>query len=441
MGIKTRKAAFMTLGCRINQYETDSLAGEFSAAGFSIIDHNNPGADVCVINTCSVTGRGEQKSRQAVARMRRLHPEALLIITGCAVERNASAFAAQPGILLVDQDRKHAIARLAIERLAAGSTSSLPNLESIPRDRFNFSPPAVSLHTRASLKVQDGCNNHCSYCIIPQVRGAAISRPAADCLEAAQQLIQLGYREIVISGVNLQQYSSGGLTLTDLVKRLLELPGTTRFRISSIEPDEQSFGIVELFAHPRLCPHLHLCLQSGSDTILAQMGRHYTRSLFLEIVQKLRESDPLFNISADVIVGYPGELDENFTATLDAIRAARLSHAHTFQFSAREGTRAADLDGQVPLRIMQERSEAVRALVATIRAQYLTMFQGKSEELLVERVDPIRQTAQGYGQHYLPITHSWQTGTPPPRTNSLLMSRIVGISQGKLPGLLGENPA
>ena len=441
MSIQTRKAAFVTLGCRINQHETDSIAGEFSAAGFSIVEHDVPGADVCVINTCTVTGKGEQKSRQAVARMRRLHPQALLMITGCAVERNAAAFAAREGVLLVDQDRKHAIARLVIERLAAGPELPLPDFENVQRNRFGFTPPAVSLHTRATLKVQDGCDNRCTYCIVPLVRGAAVSRPAGDCLEAARQLITLGYREIVITGVNLQQYSSGGLDLAALVTLLLDLPGDARFRLSSIEPDERSPKIAGLFAHPRLCPHLHLCLQSGSDRTLVRMGRHYSRGLFLDIVRELRKNDPLFNLTGDVIVGYPGETDEDFADTLATLREARLTHAHTFQFSPREGTAAAGLGEQVPARTMQGRSEAVRALVRETRALYLAAFQGQTEQLLVERTDPARQTARGYGEHYIPIIHSFEPDEPLPPVNSLLASQISGISNGKIPGLHGRSPA
>lgn len=442
MSLESRKAAFITLGCRLNQYETDSIAGQFAAAGFSIIDHDTPGADVCVINTCTVTGRGEQKSRQAVARMRRLHPDALIIITGCALERDASAFAATSGTLLVNQDSKHAIAQLALRELANRPTAELIDCPSLlvtdcRPDRFDFTPPAISLHTRATLKVQDGCDNHCTYCIVPTVRGSAKSRPVSECLDAARELIALGYREIVITGVNLQQYNADGLDLPGLVRAFLSLPGVIRWRLSSIEPDDTTPAIIGLFDNPRLCPHLHLCLQSGSDRTLKRMGRRYTTSMFLDIVHQLRRIDPLFNITGDVIVGYPGERDEDFEETLSTLREARLTHVHTFQFSPREGTPAASLEDRIPKQIVQQRSEAVRSLTTRTRSAYLAGFMGKKENVLVEKINQQDRTLRGYGEHYVAITMTVPARLSIPEVNTILPCLVTGTSTGKIESLCG----
>jgi threonylcarbamoyladenosine tRNA methylthiotransferase MtaB len=437
MSQEARKVALITLGCRLNQYETDSLAGDFAAAGFSIIDKDTPGADVCVINTCTVTGRGEQKSRQAVARVRRQHPEALIMLTGCAVERNAEAFASTEGVILVDQDKKHAIVRLALIALDAKNKDPASSQSMIKADRFGFTPPAVSLHTRATLKVQDGCDNQCSYCIVPSVRGKAKSRPLEDCLSAARQLVALGYHEIVLTGVNLQQYAHAGYELTDLVQALLALPESFRLRLSSIEPDETSPRIISLFENPRLCPHLHLCLQSGSDRTLLRMGRRYTSAMFLDLIGRLREIDPLFNITGDVIVGYPGETVQDFEETLATLKQAALTHAHTFQFSPREGTKAFLLGEQIPAPEMRRRSEGVRALVAENRARYLVSMQDQNQTILVERADVPNHTVRGYGQHFIPITLAVPEGEILPQTNTLVPCRISGIVDGKTPGLRG----
>ncbi len=445
MSPDSRKAAFVTLGCRLNQYETDSIAGELAAAGFAIIEQDTPGADLCVINTCSVTGRGEQKSRQAVARMRRLHPDALIIITGCALERDATAFAAASGVLLVDQDSKHGIARLALRELESRSNPGVvrdtaPACIDLQRDRFAFRPPAVSLHTRATLKVQDGCDNHCTYCIVPAVRGSARSRPAGDCLTAARELIALGYHEIVITGVNLQQYTRDGLDLPWLVRELLAIPGEVRWRLSSIEPDDTTPAIVGLFDNPRLCPHLHLCLQSGSDRTLKRMGRRYTAGMFLDIVRELRRIDPLFNVTGDVIVGYPGETENDFDETMATLEEARLTHIHTFQFSPREGTPAAVMDDRVPKPEMQRRSEAVRNLTARTRTSYLETLLGQRETILVEKVDTGERTIRGYGEHYIPITMTFPPQVALPEANTFVPCLVSGTAPGKLQSLAGSLP-
>ena len=257
---------------------------------------------------------------------------------------------------------------------------------SLKEDIFGFTVAEKSFHTRSMIKIQDGCDNFCTFCIVPMVRGRAVSRPEKDILENIRQVIDLGYKEIVLTGVNISRYDHEGLNFTGLLEKILELEGNFRVRISSIEPEGFGNQLYDLFSHEKLCPHLHLCLQSGSDRILMQMRRVYTLPSYMNIVDQLRARFPLFNFTTDIMVGFPGETEEDFEATCKVIREVGFSHVHTFKYSVREGTRAARMDDQIPSKIKNERSIIVRNLAAENKLRYRKLFAGLTQTVLVENI-------------------------------------------------------
>ena len=274
--------------------------------------------------------------------------------------------------------------------------------ESIKQDVFGYTVAEKSFHTRSMIKIQDGCDNFCTFCIVPMVRGAAVSRPGKDILGNIRQVIDLGYKEIVLTGVNISRYDFEGVDFTELLEKILNMEGNFRVRISSIEPEGFGTTLYDLFAHEKLCPHLHLCLQSGSDRILLQMRRTYRLASYLDIIEQLRNRYPLFNFTTDIMVGFPGETEADFEATCGIIRQVGFSHVHTFKYSVRQGTRAERMPDQVPEKVKQQRSLVIRGLSLENKQKYRQLFIGKPQTVLVEKVTK-SGLAKGYGEHYVPV--------------------------------------
>jgi threonylcarbamoyladenosine tRNA methylthiotransferase MtaB len=282
--------------------------------------------------------------------------------------------------------------------------------ESFAGDVFGFETVDQSLHTRTSIKVQDGCNNFCTYCIVPSVRGRAVSRPLDEILENIRRVVDNGFKEIVITGVNIGRYKYEQYNLERTIERIADLPGDFRIRISSMEPDGFSSDFHQVFQHPKMAPHLHLCIQSGSDAILKKMRRMYTTRSFMEILETFRTHMPDFNFTTDIIVGFPGESEEDFTESVRIAREARFSHIHTFRYSRRKGTRADQLEEQLEERIKSERSEVIRSVSEENRLLYMDTMTGKEQRVLIEKVDR-KGVAHGYGEHYLPVQFPASDGT------------------------------
>lgn len=392
-----KRVSFKTLGCRLNQYETDALVTSFHRAGYKIVGFEEE-ADVSVINTCTVTNQSDQKSRNIINAAARRNKNALIIACGCMVDNYKEKLESQENITyVVDNDRKSQIVSL-VESHFAGE---IVHPENYGSDRFNFDTVQQSLHTRTSIKIQDGCDNFCSYCIIPSVRGAGISRSLEDILDNVRSVVSNGFKEVVLTGVNIGRYDYEGNNFEDAVAKVLELDGDFRVRISSLEPDGFSGNFRDLFLHPKMVPHLHLCIQSGSEKILKEMKRMYTAEHFLNTMQGFKELIPDFNFTTDVIVGFPGESDEDFQETMDFLERAKFTHIHTFRFSRRTGTKADLLKNQVNGKIMSERSELVRLYSEKIRREYLLSMIGKRVRVLIEKVE--KGIASGYGEHYVPV--------------------------------------
>ncbi len=393
-----KRIAFKTLGCRLNQFETDSVVTDFYTAGYDIVNFSEK-ADVYVINTCTVTSQGDHKSKSAINQALRNKPDALVLVTGCMVENRRDALKEVDGIdYLVDNNRKGSICSL-VEAYFNGEVLPVENLK---QDVFGYSVAETGLHTRSMIKIQDGCNNFCTFCIVPFVRGRAVSRPHKDVLENIRRVLDIGFKEIILTGVNISRYQEAGVDFENLIERILRLEGTFRMRISSIEPEGFGNRLFELFAHEKLCPHLHLCLQSGSDKVLSRMGRNYSVSSFMKIVSELRTRYPLFNLTTDIMVGFPGETEDDFRQTCNTIKEIGFSHIHTFKYSLREGTRAMQMDGKIPGMIIAERSSIIRKISDENKIAYRKSLLGKKQVVLVEKVLD-NGYARGYGEHYIPV--------------------------------------
>ena len=392
------KIAFKTLGCRVNLYETDALASRFKAAGYEIADSDSA-ADVFVVNTCTVTNTSDQKCRQAIRQIRRKHPEALIAVTGCMVNHRKEELL-QSGIAdyVIDNERKAALFDIIDEHFRTGHSDP----EGYDRDLFSYHPAFDTFHTRSLIKIHDGCNNFCSYCIIPMVRGRSTSRPANDIYENIRKVVDHGFKEIVLTGVNMGRYRDGDTNFESLVEHIINIEGDFRVRVSSIEPDQFSDRFLQLFQHEKLAPHMHICLQSGSEDTLKRMHRFYTAAQFREMCERIKDFRPDFNLTTDIIVGFPGETEETFQESCDFAREIGFSHIHTFKYSKRTGTKAAVMPDQVPETEKTRRSEIMRAISLDNKLNYFEQMKGKTQRLLVERIDS-KGIARGYGENYIPI--------------------------------------
>ncbi len=426
--------AFKTLGCRLNLFETDSLMSEFAERGYKVTDDMEAEADVYIINTCTVTNQSDQKSKRVMNRTKRLHDNSVKIITGCMATNYKEQLQGSDKVdYVVDNDHKTSIVEL-VEAHFSGETAD-PDL--FEKDVFNYEPAKTTAHTRALIKIQDGCNNFCTYCIIPKVRGRAISRPVEEVLENIRKVVSYGFKEVVLTGVNLGTYNNNNVDFEALVKQILAIPGNFRVRISSMEPDGFTESFFKLFHHHKLTPHLHLCLQSGSETILKKMRRMYTGHLFESMAEKLRKEVPGFNITTDIIVGFPGETEQDFEDTLAMSKRIHFGHIHTFKYSVRKGTRAERLPEQIHGDVKTQRSEQMRKLSEAMREAYRRDFIGKIQIVLVERINS-EGFATGYGENYIPVFIKQKNL----QTNTFYKVELTGLIQSKEePVLVAEKAA
>lgn len=426
----SKRVAFKTLGCRLNQFETDSLVTDFHRAGYEIVKFNDK-ADVYVVNTCTVTNQSDQKSKNVINQaVRSSDNDSLVVVTGCMVDSQKAYLESRDDLTyVVDNRRKSSVLPL----VEAHFRGEIVHPSDLQQDLFNFSVVEKGFHTRSTIKIQDGCNNFCTYCIVPAVRGHAISRPVDEIIAHAEKTIALGNKEIVLTGVNISRYKHSGVKFENLVEKIISLPGDFRVRISSIEPDGFTDRFPDLFENPKLCPHLHLCLQSGSDKVLMRMRRFYSIDQYLKLIDQFRNRYPDFNFTTDVIVGFPGETEEEFRETVDIVKKVGFSHVHTFKYSKRNGTRAERMDDQVPEKVKSERSEIIRTIAEENKLSYRSRFIGKEQTVLIER-NTKRGTSKGYGENYIPMEIN--NGTL--QNNTFHRVRIITVADDKDKTALAE---
>ncbi|CUS90656.1 tRNA (N(6)-L-threonylcarbamoyladenosine(37)-C(2))-methylthiotransferase MtaB [Candidatus Kryptobacter tengchongensis] len=419
-----KKVSFYTVGCKLNFAETSTIGEEFKKRGFEIVEFGEP-SDVCVINTCSVTENADKDCRRAVRRALKTSPNAFIIVTGCYA-----------------QLRPHEIAQIEGVDLILGSNEKFKIFDYISDFQKNYhaqifvspitgvnefhiaSSTPASDRTRAFLKVQDGCDYNCSYCTIPLARGESRSPEISLITERAKTLAQLGYKEIVLSGVNVGDYGRKiGTSLFDLVKELEKINGIERIRISSIEPNLLTEEMIDYFINSeKICNHFHIPLQSGSDEILRKMRRRYNTALYRKRIEYIKEKDPNACIGADVIVGFPGETETHFEATYNFINELPISYLHVFTYSERPNTDAVNLPDKVPVNERHKRSEMLRNLGLKKKMNFYREMVGKTFDVLWE-AEVKDEMMFGFTKNYVKVKMKYE----PSLVNKITPVKITGV--------------
>jgi threonylcarbamoyladenosine tRNA methylthiotransferase MtaB len=448
------RVAFLTLGCKLNSYETESLRGVFHRHHYDIVDADQP-ADYYVINTCSVTGRAESDARQLIRSVTRRNPSARVIVTGCYAQRDAQTLAAMPEVaLVVGNAEKTQLFRLFEDTLrtpgvgAKAFTSHL--FKGQPTEKFSFGEggdiATVSPFTRATIKVQDGCNDFCTFCIIPHLRGRSVSRPVTAILEHARALAAAGYKEIDLTGVHTGAYGEDldpPTTLLAMLERLVRVEGIDRIRLNSIEPATVSDELLDFIAaSPKVCKHLHICLQSGDDEILRRMRRHYDVASYAQLISNVMARMPECGLGSDMLVGFPGETEAHFERTLRVVEDLPFSYLHVFSYSARPGTPAAKYPDQVHPAAKKERSQRLRELGQAKKRAFAARFIGRELAILLEgKRDNARQLLSGLTQNYLRV----HVDAPEAFVNRIVPVRLTAMAGdevlGEWPGGMGRRRA
>lgn len=384
----TTKIAAITLGCKVNQYETDAMCQLLVEAGYELVSPREK-ADIYIVNTCSVTNMADRKSRQMLHRAKKQNPEAIVAAVGCYVQAAGEKLLEDPYIdLIIGNNKKKDVVSILDRYITEQSQNACMINIAETREYEEMQTAAAGGHTRAYVKVQDGCNQFCSYCIIPYTRGRIRSRSIGEVKKEVEALTAGGYREIVITGIHVSSYGKdleGEVTLLDLIHAITPVEGLKRIRLSSLEPGIITPAFVEaLRSNPKLCPHFHLSLQSGCDTTLKRMNRRYSTAEYEEKCLLLREVFDRPALTTDVIVGFPGETEEEFSATADYLERLRLYEMHIFKFSARRGTRAEKMDGQVPEPVKAARSSRLLQMSQRHKEEYAGQFLGETVQVLAE---------------------------------------------------------
>lgn len=397
--------AFVTLGCKVNQSETQGIRDSFAAAGYHVVPAREK-ADIYVINTCSVTAMSESKSRQLISRVHKQNPEACVVVTGCYAQRNAETLLGLPGVsLVVGTNRKSEIPQLAKAFLQSHARQSLCSPAAAHTVYEELPIHSHDGRTRAYMKIEDGCDNFCSYCIIPYLRGPVRSRAFEAVIAEAIRLSENGFCELVLGGIHLSSYGRdlNNKSLADVLEAMQALSKVKRIRLGSLEPRLITPAFIDRIRPlTKLCPHFHLSLQSGCDTVLGRMNRKYTTAQYAQGCAMLRSAFPGCAISTDIIVGFPGETEAEFAQTLAFVQRIGFSSVHVFAYSVREGTQAAEMPGQIPPGTKKDREHRLMQLVQAQTHEYLSSFIGLKVQVLCEKCKD--GTTSGLTKEHAPVS-------------------------------------
>ncbi len=412
MAMKGIRIALATLGCKVNQAETELLANQLVKAGYRLVSPN-VAADIYILNTCTVTHTADRKSRQLLRQARRRNPQALVVATGCYAQRAHGELAHLGGIdLIIGNDEKPNLPQL-LEEMGCLKRMTAIGQDLLTRDGFK---------TRSFIKVQDGCRNFCSYCIVPQVRGEEKSLPHREIIAQVREKVGDGYKEVVITGVEVGSYSQGGIDLRGLLGHILAETGIKRLRLSSLQPQEISTELLRLWQDNRLCPHFHLALQSGSDSVLRLMNRQYSTGEYQRAVDLIRDMVPSSAITTDIIVGFPGETGAEFDESHEFCKEIGFARIHVFPYSPRAGTQAARMPDSVTPQVKKARTQKMLALARESARNFNRKFLGKTMPVLWEKRSP-EGIWSGLTPNYIKV----YTESDKDLTNEIMPVKLVEI--------------
>jgi threonylcarbamoyladenosine tRNA methylthiotransferase MtaB len=370
------RVAFYTLGCKLNQAETEYLANRFNQAGFQLVSPGD-GADIYIANTCTVTHIADRKSRHWLRLARRRNPQALIIATGCYAQRNPQELAQFADFVVDNKEKEHL--------LAITQTLSLEWRGLCENEKKQSQVLAATVRTRSLIKIQDGCHSPCTYCIVPKVRPHEYSFPTSQIIDEVNQKVALGYKEVVLTGTKVGSYKDAATDLRDLVQRILRYTRIERLRLSSLQPSEISSEFLALWQDEKLCRHFHLALQSGSETVLRRMRRSYSLDQYQRKVNLIKEKIPDAAITTDIMVGFPGESDEEFEQSYSFCQQAGFANIHVFPFSPRPETAAASMPEQIKDKVKQEYNQRMLELSRSSRRSFCEQFLGQTIPVLWEK--------------------------------------------------------
>ena len=391
-----KKVAIYILGCRVNQSEGESFMEYFKENGYEVVDFNEL-ADIYLIHTCTVTSQADSKSRQIIRKAKKNNPSGKVIVTGCYAQTEPGTLLGMPEVdLVVGMRDRNKILELLGENKA--------HIIELNKDqKFEDLKLATPETTRAFLKIQEGCESFCSYCIIPIARGPIKSRPGNNIIEEIKVLESKGYKEIILTGIHAGAYGKDiDSSITQLMRMIIDETKVTRIRFGSLDPNEITTEFIELFKNERFMPHIHLALQSGSDSVLKRMNRKYDRRLYEEVIHRLREiKGPILSVTTDIMVGFPGESDEEHMESKSFIEMVGIDNLHIFKYSKRKGTRAADFKDQIEDQIKKKRALEMSKLKETIHRKFLNELIGKEMNVLIEK--NANNLIEGYSDNYIKV--------------------------------------
>lgn len=429
------KAAFLTLGCKVNQYETDAMRELLEAAGYDIVDFKER-ADVYIINTCSVTNMADRKSRQMIHRARKKNPDAVVVAAGCYVQAAENELK-EKGIadVLIGNNKKKDIVRILEEYFQKGEKTAEVLDISCTNEYESLTIHKINEHTRAYIKIQDGCNQFCSYCIIPYTRGRIRSKQPEDVIREIRALAREGYKEVVLTGIHLSSYGmdfpeENRTDLLAVIENVQEIDGIERIRLGSLEPriitEEFAQGLKKC---SKVCPHFHLSLQSGCDETLKRMNRKYTTEEYKKALAILRDTFEHPALTTDVIVGFAGETEEEFEKTRAYLEEINLYEMHIFKFSVRKGIRAERMPGQVPEDVKTKRSAVLLAMTERHKKDFEQWYIGRKEKVLLEEMVEINGTKymQGHTERYVKVVVNFDENSEILRQNHIVAVKIQGF--------------
>ena len=423
------KIAFVNQGCRLNQAETAAVESAFwKESGYDIVAATDP-ADVVIVNTCTVTENSDNDTRKLLSKLGRLNPDVKVALMGCQAQIFKEKLLDMPHVQWVIGNADKMGIKAFIE-----SEETMTHVPKLTRKPFTIELTAMDRgHTRANLKIQDGCDFYCSFCIIPFARGPARSRVFDDLMREAKVLVDAGFQELIVTGINVGTYSHEGKNIVDVIDALAQLPWLARIRVSWIEPTTIPMDLITRMADPAhpLCPYLHIPIQSGSETILRRMQRKYTLAEFVQFINDVIAIVPNISIGTDVIVGFPGETDRLFEETRALLERLPFSYFHVFSYSERSLARSQKLDGQVAHADIHHRSEILRALSQVKKKAYARQFIDSTQPVLFEK--PKRGVSQGLTPHYVRVKLA-QPGDTPPSPNTIREVRVTDIEDDVLMG-------